>query len=132
MSLEGLIVSLVLVIVTVGLVALPILRRDPTARSSEGVLIQKQRERLLVYYERVLTNLRDLDEDHSTGKIQTADYESEREDWVQRGVQVLKALEQLDQHRTIVADADQESLDHAIDDSIERAVREHRRSLAQR
>lgn len=132
MSLEGLIVSLVFVAVTVGLVALPILRRDSAARSSEDVLIQKQRERLLVYYERVLTNLRDLDEDHSTGKMQTADYESEREDWVQRGIQVLKALEQLDQRHAIVADADQETLDHAIDDSIERAVRERRRSLAGR
>ncbi len=132
MSIEGLIVSFVFVVVTAVLVALPLLRRGGSAHTDEDTLIQKQRERLLVYYERVLANLRDLDEDHSTGKMQTADYESEREDWVQRGIQVLKALEQLDQHHAIVADADQETLDHAIDDSIEQAVRERRRSLAGR
>lgn len=127
MSIEGLIVSLVIVLATVLWIASPFWQRQVGVTASDAVIL-KQRERLLMYYERVLTNIRDLDEDYSTGKMQAGDYETEREEWVQRGVQVLKALDELDQHHLIVPDADQESLDHAIDDAIERAIATHRRT----
>ncbi|MBI5668817.1 MAG: hypothetical protein HZC41_12495 [Chloroflexi bacterium] len=127
MSIEGLIVSLVIVLATVLWIVSPFWQRQVGSAASDAI-IQKQHERLLVYYERVLTNIRDLDEDYSTGKMQAGDYETEREEWVQRGVQVLKALDELDQHRLIVPDADQEALDHAIDDAIEQAIATHRRT----
>lgn len=128
MSIEGLVFSLLIALATVAVIAWPFLRRAPAVYTADEAVIQKQRERLLIYYERVLTNLRDLDEDFSTGKMQPEDYHVEREEWMQRGIQVLKALDELDQHHMIVPDADQEALDHAIDDVIERAVAAHRRA----
>ena len=127
MSIEGLILSLIIALVTVAVIASPLLQRS-AGSTAEDVLIEKQRERLLVYYERVLTNLRDLDEDFRTGKMQTADYETEREEAVQRGVQVLKALDEVGHHHLIVSSGDQAALDHAIDDAIERAIAAHRKA----
>lgn len=128
MSIEGLLISLVLVVATVAWVLWPFLQRQPAGYTSDDIILHKQRERLLVYYERVLTNLRDLDEDHITGKIHDDEYRVEREEWVQRGIQVLKAIDELDHHHLIVPDADQETLDHAIDDAIEQAIAVHRRA----
>ncbi|NWG17763.1 MAG: hypothetical protein HXY41_14140 [Chloroflexi bacterium] len=128
MSIEGLVFSLVIALATVAVIAWPFLRRAPAVYAADEAVLQKQRERLLIYYERVLTNLRDLDEDFSTGKMQPEAHQDEREEWMQRGIQVLKALDELGQNRPIVADADQASLDHAIDDVIERAVAAHRRA----
>ncbi len=127
MSIEGLILALIIALVTVAVIASPLWQRGAVT-TAEDVLIEKQRERLLVYYERVLTNLRDLDEDYRTGKMQAADYETEREEAVQRGVQVLKALDELGHHHLIVATGDQAALDHAIDDAIERAIAAHRKA----
>lgn len=120
MSVEGLLISIILTAIIAGLVAAPLLRRS-NSQIAEDVLAQKQRERLLVYYERVLTNIRDLDEDHATGKMLDADYASEREEWVQRGIQVLKALDQLgDQSPAPATDA--AGVDASIDDAIEAAI----------
>ena len=88
MSTAGWIVSLVLVAVVALLIFAPLLGRRSAARDDT-----LQRDQLIAVYERVLNNLRDLDEDYSTGKIQQSDYEHERETWMQRGVQVLKALD---------------------------------------
>lgn len=128
MSIEGLILSFIIGLLTVAWIVSPFLGRRAEGYTADEAALQKQRERLLVYYERVLTNIRDLDEDYSTGKMQAADYETEREEWVQRGVQVLKSLDELDQHHLIVPAADQETIDHAIDDAIEQAVTSYRRA----
>jgi hypothetical protein len=92
-------------------------------------LAEKQRERLLVYYERVLRNIRDLDEDYALGKIASEEYQQERETWAARGVQVLKALDaKIDQPMIASTPADDAAVDHAIDDAIEAAVRDARRA----
>jgi len=130
MSIEGLIVSFILLLVVVVLVAAPLLRRTSTYQTDDA-RIQKQHERLLVYYERVLTNIRDLDEDHALGKMLDADYELEREEWVQRGIQVLKALDNLQAHSIIPETVnDDAAVDEAIDDAIEAAIRAYRKSPA--
>jgi len=86
-------------------------------------LLDRQRERLEVYYERVLTNLHDLDEDYATGKLDKAEYEHDRALWVERGVQALKALEELDtEHLVAPVMADDATIDEAIDHAIETAV----------
>ena len=95
MSIPGLLFALLLASLR------PRLDRDAaaparTAKPSDDPLLEKQRERLLIYYERVLRNIRDLDEDHALGKIDEDEYTREREEWAQRGVQVLQAL---DTHR---------------------------------
>jgi hypothetical protein len=125
MSIGGLIFFLVLLSLTALVVVAPLLRRaEPLADDNR---LRKQQERLLVYYERVLTNLRDLDEDHLTGKMPDADYAEERELWMQRGVQVLRALDELGQH-SIIPDAihDEAAIDEAIDSAIENAIAAYR------
>ena len=66
-----------------------------------------------------LTNIRDLDEDFSTGKINEEDYRTEREVWARRGIRLLRALDQLEG-----AEDDAEGIERAI----EEAVAEYRES----
>lgn len=130
MSIEGLVISLILLIAAAGMVAVPLLRRTSDSRIND-IRIHKQHERLLIYYERVLTNIRDLDEDHSMGKMPDDDYALEREEWVQRGIQVLKALDNLQTHSIIPESvADDAAVDEAIDDAIEAAIQAYRKSPA--
>lgn len=128
MSTGGLIFFVMLLAGTILLAGAPLLRRE-TESEADALQIQKQRERLLVYYERVLTNLRDLDEDHATGKMPDDAYASEREDWVQRGIEVLKTLDELADHSVIPASVhDDAAVDEAIDDAIEAAIAARRRA----
>jgi hypothetical protein len=124
MSYEGLLVSLILAAVVVLVIAAPLIRRN-TRRASSDTQLLKQRDRLLVYYERVLTNIRDLDEDHATGKMLDDDYTTEREVWVQRGIQVLKALDELEAGSPIL-DMDDAAVDEAIDDALEAAIQAYK------
>ena len=90
MSVSGLVIALALLAAVMMMVIPPLFERDKSMNDDDA----KQRERLLTYYNRALTNIRDLDEDRATGKINEADYETERELWMQRGIQVLKALDE--------------------------------------
>ncbi len=129
MSVAGLIFFLLLLGGTAVLVGMPLLRRESDT-DGDSLHIQKQRERLLAYYERVLTNLRDLDEDHATGKMHDDSYAAEREDWMQRGVEVLKTLDTLDDHSIVPpAVQDDAAVDEAIDDAIEAAIAARRKAL---
>jgi serine kinase of HPr protein (carbohydrate metabolism regulator) len=131
MSIEGILLALVLTTLTVALVALPLLRRG-AVQAADTQVMDKQRERLLVYYERVLKNIHDLDEDYGLGKLAPDEYSRDRELWAQRGVQVLKALDDLRQGRALVQPvpqaADDAAVDRAIDDTIEAAIRAYRSS----
>jgi len=126
MSIAGLIFGLVVLLIALIWVIKPLMESRKPSAAADDVLLDKQRERLLIVYERVLTNLRDLDEDHTTGKMPTADYEYEREIWVQRGIQVLKALDNLKAHHAITASADPQDIDKAIDRDIEDAIAAYR------
>src|SRR5882757_6181031 len=95
MSLPGLFMGLVILAGVLLFVVTP-LARPIGVGTPVDELIEKQRERLLMVYERVLGNIRDLDEDLTTNKMSEADYATERELWVQRGIQVLKTLDALD------------------------------------
>lgn len=125
MSSEGLVAGMLILAVLVAWVGSPLLRRRKRLNSDEN-LLQKQRERLLMVYERVLNNVRDLDEDHSTGKMPTDDYHSERELWVQRGIQVLKSLDQLDASNVLTSSVQVDDIDQAIDQKIEDAIAAYR------
>lgn len=123
MSTEGIILAILITGLSLAWVAAPMLRKQNASMLSHEAH-NKRRERLLTYYERVITNIRDLDEDRATGKIAEDEYTTEREDWVQRGVQVLKALDTLeaespsDSHATL----DEAVIDREIDSAIEAAV----------
>jgi hypothetical protein len=131
MSIEGLAVSVLLLTVTVLLVAAPLLGPD-TGRAGETARIARQRDRLLAYYERVLTNIRDLDEDHATGKMPDDEYAVEREEWVQRGIYVLRALDTLHDHSLVETQpSDEVAVDEALDSMIEAAIAARRRHTEQ-
>ncbi len=134
MSVAGLLAALVLVVAVALWVGLPLLRRDDTGGELLAGSQQRQRERLQIYYARVLRNLHDLDEDYSTGKLNPEDYAAQRETWVQRGAAVLQALDDLTlEPRVAAAGADDistdEALDAAIDSAIEQAVSARRQSV---
>lgn len=125
MSLPGLLMGLVIVIGVLLFVVSPLLQRSRGATTDE-LLIEKQRERLLIVYERVLGNIRDLDEDYTTHKISDEDYAAEREVWVQRGIQVLKTLDEVDARHSITTSTMTDDIDRAIDTRIEAAVADYR------
>jgi hypothetical protein len=126
MSIEGLITGFVLFGAVVLLAALPLLRRDPTF-DHDTARLARQRERAQVYYERVLRNIRDLDEDHALGKLDDGDYQLERQLWAERGVQALRLLEQLQAGTMIVpASSDDTTIDRSLDEAVEAAIAAYR------
>lgn len=117
MSIIGLVTAIVMLLILVMFTALPLLRQQ---QQSQQAFSNKQRERALTYYERVLTNIRDLDDDLATEKIHQEEYEIERARWMERGVALLKMLDELDQTHHIVANEDANDAD--IDEAIEEAL----------
>ncbi len=117
MSLAGLVIAALMVVSVALYVFLPLLRSQVV---SEVAFQDKQRERALAYYERVLTNIRDLDDDHATGKISDDEYQTERERWMQRGIQVLKLLDTLDHDESLIENrqADAAEIDAAIEETL--------------
>ncbi len=116
MSILGLLISLLLALIAVAIVTHPLLG---AARSRQGADTNDdaQRERVANYYERVLTNIRDLDEDLATGKVSEADHGREREVWVARGITLLRLQDQLDAQQ-IAAAPDSAAIDRAIEAAV--------------
>jgi hypothetical protein len=114
MSIWGIVASLAMLLVLLLYVLQPLIQSAKSTRAAQD----RQRERALAYYERVLTNIRDLDEDHITDKIADDEYTSEREVWVQRGIKLLKLIDNLDTQQTIVDSADDADIDMAIEVAI--------------
>jgi hypothetical protein len=132
MSLWGITISLAMLVIVILWTAAPLLGRKRSA-APEARTAEKQRERLLADYERTLRSIRDLDEDYATGKIQPQDHAAEREQWVQRGIQLLMAMDRLDQRsgrpEPAVASAPRPGgAEHSIDEAIEAAVAARRKS----
>lgn len=122
MSIAGLLISLLLAGIAMAIVARPLFQSRCPGKQ-EGDSRQQQQEQLRTYYERVLTNIRDLDEDFATGKISAADQREEREVWVRRGIILLRALDELDKERGLAASSQDAQ---RIDRAIEAAVRIYR------
>jgi len=119
MSILGLLLSLLLALIAIAIVAHPLLGAARN-RQAGGANADAQRERVANYYKRVLTNIRDLDEDLATGKISAADHGREREVWVARGIALLRLQDQLDAQQRTAPDSE------AIDRAIEAAVAAYR------
>lgn len=117
MSIVGLISAVVMLLLVVIFIAIPFLSQQ---RQSARAFSNKQRERALAYYERVLTNIRDLDDDLATDKIHQDEYDIERERWMERGVALLKMLDELDNTNPIITNenANDADIDHAIEQAI--------------
>lgn len=129
MSLEGLVLSLSILVIVALYVAAPLIGRRLNKAAAEQELI-RQRERLTLRYEALLMNLRDLEEDYSTGKIDTERYRADRETYMQRGVAILTELDSIGGSVPMVGDT---AVDHdaAVDHDIEAAVAAYRAKLAQ-
>ncbi len=123
MSILGLIISLALFLIAILVVAHPFLRPRKTSEKDD-LQLQVQRDHVGVYYERVLTNIRDLDEDYATGKIDEADYRDEREVWAHRGIRLLRVRDGLDARQSLVTGSDAEA--GKIDEAIEAAISAYR------
>jgi hypothetical protein len=129
MSIEGLMVSLVIIGLLLGYVLRPLLFAP---RMNIVTLSDKQRERALAYYERVLSNIRDLDDDHNADKIHPQEYQVERELWAERGVRVLKLLDELNEQHPITENplADDAEIDALIEAQINAVRTEEGKNLA--
>ena len=114
MSLPGLLISALIALVAGVIVARPLLR-DAARRGGR----QRELDRLTAAYERVLTNIRDLDEDQRTGKIGIEEYAAEREVWMRQGISILRAMDAHEAREGEIAD----DIDAAIEAAI-RAARE--------
>ncbi len=123
MSILGLIISLALFLIAIAVVAQPFLRPRKTSEKDD-LQLQVQRDRVQVYYERVLTNMRDLDEDYATGKIDEADYRNEREVWAHRGIRLLRVRDGLEARQSLVTAGDGNA--DKIDEAIEAAISAYR------
>ena len=88
MDIGSLLFGLALLLIIVFVAAQPLLERPAAPGGSTSTLEMLQAER-----ESVLTALRDLDSDYSTGKITAEDHGAQRAALVQRGAEVLQALD---------------------------------------
>lgn len=123
MSIEGLGLSLSLVLLVVLWVAAPLITRR-TGKSAAGYDLG-----LIAGYERALVAIRDLEEDVATGKIDAAAYERERERWVERGIAALRELDaagQFTAQPTRTGGA--AKADEPTTDAVEQALAAYRRS----
>jgi len=118
MSIPGLLLALVLSLIALAIVARPLLGSARRGRAAESGR-RLESERVQSYYERVLSNIRDLDEDFATGKISEDDYHAEREVWAQRGIRLLRVQDQLAREGSSAAiGADAERIDRAMEEAV--------------
>ena len=120
MSIEAAIVCGILIFGSLYLVIAPF--RSRSTVSAASLSFQRQRDALLVYYEQVTSSLRDLKEDSAAGKLSPEEYQVEYDKWMQRGVQILQALEELDrENQPLIASggAPVEDIDQAIEDAVQ-------------
>lgn len=93
MSLAGLLAALLLTLLALTIVAYPLLRRREATGVPTGVPHSSPRD-LDTNYQRALINIRDLDEDFATGKLDARSYHEEREAWAQRGIELLRQIDE--------------------------------------
>lgn len=111
MDIGSLLFGLALLLVVGFLTAQPLLERRTSRRAAASPLEELQAER-----DAVLTALRDLDFDYSTGKITAEDHAAHRAALVHRGAEALRAL-------------DIQSPSDLVDTDIERAIAERRKGV---
>ena len=133
MESQTLILGVIIVALAVLVVAWPFLGlgRERTSASDKSKL-NGEMERLLAEREVVYATIRDLDFDYETGKLTEEDYQQQRETWVVRGVDVLKAIDSLKQGMQQAGIAEPEVLaagDDDLDAQIEAAIAKRRRTV---
>lgn len=117
MSAMSWILALSVLVIGIAWLVIPVLRR------ADEVSTDVKRDALLVAYERIVATIRDLDEDFATGKLQQADYDTQREALMQRGMVLLEALgEKPGKQKASRGRVQKANIDTALDEAIEAAV----------
>lgn len=90
MESQSLILGIIIAILSALIVLWPFITASRDEESAESRM-----EQLVAQRDAIYATIRDLDFDFETGKLTEADYRAEREAWVERGVEVLKAIDAL-------------------------------------
>lgn len=129
MTVTGLVVGIVLFFVSLVALLYPFVQQG-RRNNRVNVVAQKKRDELLTSYERVLAMIRDLDEDHQTGKLDPDDYQREREYWTEEGIVLLQQLDPdgngVKVAEKLLDEPEQSDADEALDDAIEKAIADYR------
>lgn len=91
-------------------------------------LEQKKRDELLTSYERVLSTIRDLDEDNSTGKLNHDTYQAERAYWTEQGITLLQQLEPQEEQAPVKQAVKHSRVDESLNDAVEKAIADYRKT----
>jgi hypothetical protein len=129
MSIEGLIALVVMLVVGLGGLLLPFLTSRATRIGARKRQLDVSRDELIANYERVLSTLRDLEDDFNSHKMHPADYERERAYWSQYGIKLLNLLDghtDIDDEPLEDINAEEEVM---LDRSVEEAIYNYRVAL---
>jgi hypothetical protein len=127
MSIEGLIGLIIMLVVGSGALLLPFITTRAKSIGSRKRQLDLSRDELLASYERVLSTLRDLEDDFKSHKMNPADYEQERAHWSQYGIKLLSLLEG---HTEVDDDLQADpNADLILDNSVEEAIKNYRVAL---
>ncbi len=90
MDIGSLLLALALILLVAAFIARPLVEQtaNHTGRTSTD-------DDLIASRESILLELRDLDFDHSTGKVSDDDYQTQRARLMAKGAEILRALDQL-------------------------------------
>ena len=110
MDFGPLLLALALVLLVIVFVARPFMER---ATQSAGLAATND---LVTQRDSILIELRELDFDHSTGKVAADDYQTQRARLVAKGAEILQALDQL--QTTAYASPTTDDLDSEIEQLI--------------
>jgi len=128
MTLQGLIGLAVMVIGGLIVMIYPFITVRSNPSSNKKRYLNMSRDELLASYERVLSTLRDLEDDYKSGKMNAEDYEKERAYWSQYGVRLLKLLEgSAPDDDDPIHDMDDANVQ--LDQSVEEAIQNYRMAL---
>ena len=130
------IIGLAMLIAVAAFVAQPLVVQSRVLPSNES-----PRDKLSAERDALYVSLRDLDFDFQTGKLLEADYRAAREQYVARGVEILKQLDAVEARPQVAASDQAEAAilarrkikaqAQSLEDEIEVAIRERRRAAAQ-
>ncbi len=98
----GLIFILVIVAISIAFIVAPLLRKDATAPERVAAADDESIE-LASRHKMILASLRDLEDDHNTGKVSEEDYPGLQSKLTREAVDLMKQLDALEQERKRLA-----------------------------
>ena len=131
MSIEGLVGLIAMLTVGLGAILLPFFTTKSSSKGAYKRQLELSRDELIASYERVLSTLRDLEDDFKSQKMHASDYGRERVYWSQYGVKLLQLLE----GQNVVDPSGEGATQYIIDDdmmldrSVEEAIYNYRVAL---